>query len=541
MAAITSADNVFVGISDPSACARLATRALFAVFMTVSACAAAPAGGAAAQALEPIVYTIRVPSPATHVAQVDAVVPTDGRATVEMMMPVWSPGYYVVQDYAGRVLALSARAADGTALKVERPQPNRWTIHAGGRPTVTVSYGLRCEQRSVTTNWVSPELGVFNGAATFITLAERRRRPHQVHIDLPPAWKRAMTGMDPAPGGQPNHYRADDYEALVDSPIIAGDLTVHEFTVEGTSYALVDAGDVGRWNGKRASDDLAKLARQDRQLWGLLPFARYVVFNLFRPGGGGLEHRNSALLTADASAATKDGYHDWLVFVSHEYFHAYNGKRLRPVDLGPFDFEKPAHTPSLWVTEGLTDYYAILMLARAGLIDRDEFLSRLSWQIGTLQNAPGRRRQTLEQSSEQVWTNSTSGVNEHANTVSYYVKGAVVGFLLDARIRHATSGARSLDDVLRLAYQRYSGARGFTEEQFRATASEVAGVDLRPWFLRTIGSTDELGYGEAVGWYGLFFESAPNPKARWNLAVRPRATPEQRRQLQALLAPDRGR
>ena len=104
--------------------------------------------------------------------------------------------------------------------------------------------------------------------------------------------------------------------------------TFHEFTVEGASYALVDAGDVGRSNGKRAADDLAKLARQDRQLWGLLPFARYVVFNLFRPGGGGLEHRNSALLTADASAATKDGYHDWLVFVSHEYFHAYNGKRL---------------------------------------------------------------------------------------------------------------------------------------------------------------------------------------------------------------------
>src|SRR5206468_11508253 len=232
----------------------------------------------------------------------------------------------------------------------------------------------------------------------------------------------------------------------------------------------------------RAADDLARLAREDRQLWGVLPFSRYVVFNVFRKGGGGLEHRNSALLTADASAATKDGYHDWLAFVSHEYFHAYNVKRLRPVELGPFDFEKPAHTSSLWIAEGITDYYAILTLVRAGLIDEDEFLSRLSWQIGELQTAPGRLKQTLEQSSEQVWANSTSGVNENPNTVSYYVKGCVAGFLLDTHIRHVTAGAKSLDDVMRLAYQRYSGARGFTADEFRGVASEVAGVELRPWF-----------------------------------------------------------
>src|SRR5206468_6297642 len=208
---------------------------------------------------------------------------------------------------------------------------------------------------------------------------------------------------------------------------------------------------------------------------------------------------------------------------------------------GPFDFEKPAHTSSLWIAEGITDYYAILTLVRAGLIDEDEFLSRLSWQIGELQTAPGRLKQTLEQSSEQVWTNSTSGVNENPNTVSYYVKGCVAGFLLDTHIRHVTAGAKSLDDVMRLAYQRYSGARGFTADEFRGVASEVAGVELRPWFRKTLGSTEELGYGEAMGWYGLFFEPGRGPKARWNLAVRPRATPDQRRNLKALLAPNRSR
>src|SRR5262249_28220708 len=161
-----------------------------------------------------------------------------------------------------------------------------------------------------------------------------------------------------------------------------------------------------------------------------------------------------------------NAYSRWLGLVSHEYFHAYNVKRLRPIELGPFDYEKEVHTPSLWIAEGLTSYYGDLLVSRAGVAERDYALSRLSTEIKQLQTSPGRLVQTLEQASNEVWTSSFSGVGSSPKTVSYYVKGPVVGFLLDARIRRATDGSKTLDDLMRLAYQRYSGKKGFTAEQF---------------------------------------------------------------------------
>ncbi len=211
-------------------------------------CPAAPS-----QAPEAIIYTLRVPAPDSQLAVVEARFPTGGQATIELMMPVWSPGFYRVEDYAGRVRDLSARNPDGGVLPVEQPRPNRWRITTGGVPQVMVTYRLVCRQRSVTTNWVSDDLGVFNGAATFITLADRVRRPHEVRLERPPTWPRVMTGLDPAPDGRPDHYRAPDYDTLVDSPIVAGDLEVHTFEVDGVPHLLVDAGDRPGWDGARAA------------------------------------------------------------------------------------------------------------------------------------------------------------------------------------------------------------------------------------------------------------------------------------------------
>jgi predicted metalloprotease with PDZ domain len=171
-----------------------------------------------------------------------------------------------------------------------------------------------------------------------------------------------------------------------------------------------------------------------------------------------------------------------LGLLSHEYFHLFNVKNLRPVELGPFDYEKPPTTGSLWIAEGVTSYYSSLLVARAGLRTRDEFLASKGAQIGQLQNAPGRLLQSLEQSSREVWNNSNSGVAPAATTVSYYNKGEILGLLLDARIRHATNGRGSFDDVMRLAYKRYAGAKGYTPDDFRAVAEEIAATDLKEWF-----------------------------------------------------------
>jgi predicted metalloprotease with PDZ domain len=492
-----------------------------------------------AQAPEPIVYAVKFPDLDKHLAEVEATVPTGGRAAVELMMPVWSPGFYRIENYHNRIQDLTARTPDGKALQVEQPKKNRWQIQTGGAAAVVVSYRLLCTGRSVTTNWVGDEYAVLNGAATFLTLVEQARRPHDVKLELPAKWQRSMTGLEAAPGGLPNHYRAADYDTLVDSPIAAGNLAVSEFEVEGSKHFLVNIGAAGEWDSRKAADAIEKIVRENRRMWGFLPFKRYVFLIAFRQGGGGLEHMNSTLVTTSpTSMQTPARFVSWLDFISHEYFHAFNVKRLRPVELGPFDYEKEARTPSLWVSEGLTSYYGELIVSRAGLGTPQDFLARLSSHIDQLQKSPGRLLQSLEQSSSEVWTNSFSGVRADGKTVSYYVKGPVVGFLLDARIRRATEGAKSLDDVMKLAYQRYSGERGFTPEQFRKTAEEVAGVDLTAWFTKAVSSAEELDYAEALDWFGLRFakqEGEQAEKKTWKLEIREDATEAQKGRLKEWL------
>jgi predicted metalloprotease with PDZ domain len=502
---------------------------------------------ACAQALDPIVYTVRISNPASHAAEVEAVVPTAGGPAIEIMMPVWSPGYYVVEDYAGRVADLSAKAPDGIVLKVEHPQKNRWRIETGGKANVTVTYRVVCDRSSVTSDYVGESFAVFNGAPTFITLAEQSKRPHEIRFVLPPEWKQTMTALEPASDRAPNHYRASDYETLVDSPVVAGNPSVHEFEVGGSKHLLVDIGETGSWDGAQAANELQKLVEETRRLWGFLPFKRYVFLNVFRRGGGGLEHKDSTLLTAaPPRAAYAPRNFRWLSFVSHEYFHAFNVKRLRPVELGPFDFEHPPRTSSLWIAEGFTSYFGELIVARSGLGTTTDFLTSLSSHIDQVQNSPGRLVQSLEQSSLDVWSSGVSGVRRDRNkTVDYYAKGPIVGFLLDARIQRATSGKKSLDDVMRQAYKLYAGERGFTPDEFRLTAQGIAGADLKEWFRKNISSTEELDYAEALDWFGLRFapdpppdpEAKQPPKKKWKLEIRQDASESQKTHLKKLTAP----
>jgi predicted metalloprotease with PDZ domain len=509
------------------------------VFRLILICTVATGSqSVAAQALEPIVYTVKLPAPDTHVAEVEAAYPTGSKASIEVMMPMWTPGFYKVENYSGKIQTLTARAANGIALQVDQPKKNRWHIQTAGAPAVILSYKLLCTGRSVTTNWVGEDLLVLNGGAAFPTLVDKARRPHDVHLVLPAKWKQSMTGLDAGPDGKPHHYRAPDFDTLVDSPILAGNLDVQDFVVDGSKHFLVAAGDIAQWDGKRAAVDLARIVQENRRMWGFLPFQKYVFLCVLRQGGGGLEHKNSTLVTTNPGAMrTAASYASWLGLVSHEYFHAFNVKRLRPVELGPFDYEKEPRTTGLWIAEGLTSYYGDIILPRAGLGGSKDFLARLSSHIDKLQKSPGRLVQSLEQASYDVWTSGMSGITSSDKTISYYVKGPVVGFLLDAKIRRATAGAKSLDDMMKLAYQRYSGDRGFTAEQFRQTAEDVAGVDLKGWFQHAIASTKELDYTEALEWFGLQFAASDGKQAMksWKLEMRKDATEAQKRRLESWL------
>jgi predicted metalloprotease with PDZ domain len=450
------------------------------------------------------------------------------------MMPVWSPGFYRVENYANKLDQFKARAPDGTELAVEQPRKNRWKFPTRGAERVTVSYRLLGNARSVTQNWVGEDFAALTGPATFVTLVEPGPRPHIVQLTLPPEWKKTVTGLEQASGQDEHTYRAASYDVLADSPIMAGNPAISEFTVAGVRHTVAAFGDLSAWDGEKNAAVIEKLVQEHVRFWGKLPFSNYVFLLALKQGGGGLEHSNSTLITMSPSALRSERSRiSWLALICHEYFHAFNVKRLRPVELGPFDYENQPRTSGLWVAEGLTTYYGELLVCRAGLSQPDHFLGQLSGHIEQLQNTAGRLVQSLERASLDVWSSSMSGVGGGAKTVSYYVKGPVVGFLLDARIRRLTGGERSLDDVMRLAYSRHSGDRGFTAEGFRQCAEEVAGADLKDWFRQHIESAFELDYTEALDWFGLEFTTPDpqKPEKKWRLAVRPDASAEQKSRL----------
>jgi len=473
------------------------------------------AGTAGAETREAIRYTVRFPAPQSNYVEIEAHVPTDGRPSIDMMMAVWTPGSYLVREYERNIEAVKATAG-GHELAVDKTVKNRWHIVTGGAREVTLAYRVYSHEMSVRNNWVDADFAMLTGAQTFMTLADAPgptaayERPHDVRLELPSTWKISVTGMPDARDGASNHYLAPDFDTLVDCPIVAGNPAIHRFTVDGKPHLLVDVGEGGVFDGERAARDLERIVQEGKTLWGALPYDKYVFFNMLTGSGGGLEHKNSVMMMASRWATgTRARYVSWLGTASHEYFHVWNVKRLRPIELGPFDYEHENYPRSLWISEGLTDYYADLQLRRAGLVSPSEYLAMLSRAIRDLQTTPGRLTQTAEMASFDAWIKAYRPDENTVNTaISYYTKGAVLGFLLDARVRAATNDTKSLDDVMRLAFARYSGPKGFTPQDFRKTASEIAGVDLGPWFARALETTEELDYQPALDWFGLRFRSS---------------------------------
>jgi predicted metalloprotease with PDZ domain len=471
-------------------------------------------------------YAVRFPDPQTHYISVAARFPAEGQASIEVFMPVWTPGSYLIREYSRNVEGVAASGDRGQALPCIKSRKNRWRIETGGAREIQFSYRVYCREMSVRTNWVESSFALLNGAPTFIAPVDGLHLPHEVQLELPSGWKTSITGLAESPGGALHHYMAPDYETLVDSPILAGNPAVYCFDFQGVPHYLANLGEEGVWDGPGSMAALAKIVERQHAMWGSLPYTKYVFLNLLTETSGGLEHGNSACLLASRWATrTRRAYVDWLSLASHEYFHVWNIKRLRPVELGPFDYENENLTRSLWVAEGLTEYYGSLMVHRAGLSTRLEYLGNggdqgpdsLSKVIERLQTTPGRKVQSAEESSWDAWIKLYRPDENSRNTsISYYTKGAVVGWLLDARIRRATNGAKSLEDLMRLTFSRYSGERGFSPDEFKAAADEVAGTSLTEFFRRSVESTAELDYAEALDWFGLRFRQPPEgAKKAW--------------------------
>jgi predicted metalloprotease with PDZ domain len=459
--------------------------------------------------MDPIRYTLRFPAPHTHYVEVRADVPTSGQHEIELMMATWTPGSYLIREYERHVENVAATGPSGPPLHVTKTAKNRWAVTTGGAALVAVTYRVYGREMSVRTNWIEADFALINGAPTFLTLADSQPRPHEIALTLPSSWARSVTSL-PLLAGTANRYCAASYDVLVDSPILAGSPAVYDFGVAGKVHRLVNEGEAGVFEGARAARDLETIVREHHRFWGVVPYDRYVCINLITEAGGGLEHASSAvLMTSRWATRTRKAYLGWLELASHELFHVWNGKRLRPIELGPFDYEREATSRGLWVVEGITEYYGDLLLHRAGLSTRDEFLASLSDKIEGLQTTPGRAVQSVASASFDAWIKLYRPDENSPNvSVSYYVKGAVVAFLLDLEIRRVTGNRRSLDDVMRAAFTRFAGSRGFTDEEFRSLVGDIAGTSLVEFFSSALDGTSELDYTNAFESIGLRFKTA---------------------------------
>lgn len=461
-------------------------------------------------------HTVRFPSPESHYFEVETVAPASGE-TLDLMMAVWTPGSYLVREFARHIEDVRASTLAGERLVVRKTRKNRWTLESGAGDLperVVLRYRIYARELSVRTNFVDADIAVLNGAATFLVPAEELDLQQELAVVLPDEWAEVVTSLEPHPDGEgpegARRFLARDYDELVDSPIAIGNPSLATFEAGGAEHVVANFGGEGVWDEGRAASDIETIVRAEHEFWGVVPYRRYVFLNLLLEGGGGLEHSASTVMLASRwDSQDEASYRGWLGLVSHEFFHTWNIKRLRPASLGPFDYENENYVHDLWIVEGITSYFDDLLVRRAGLMTESQYYERLTRGISRLQATPGRFHQSLSASSYNAWIRFyRPDENSRNSSVSYYTKGALVAWVLDARIRAATNGQESLDSAMRLAYERFSGERGYTPREIRDLFEEVAGEDLGEFFATHVDGTAEIDYESALRHFGLRFAPA---------------------------------
>ena len=441
----------------------------------------------------------------SHRVEIELSVPTDGKPEIELMMPVWTPGSYLVREYARQVEQIAAfDGRTNASLLVTKKDKNHWMVRTAGSSELVVRYSLYCHEMSVRTNWVEKDFAFLTGAATFITRSDMLANPHVVRVDALPNWPKIATSLVASDVRDAWTRTAANFDQLVDSPILLGTIDVQTVEVGGAKHHLATLGGESFWDTKSAVKDVAKIIATEQAFWQETPYTEYWFLNLATEAGGGLEHDNSCvLMTGRWTQRQRPKYVDWLGLVSHEFFHTWNVRRLRPKVLQHYDYNSEQYIQELWIAEGITSYYDELFVARSGLSKPKEYLERLSKNIAAVQNAPGRLGQSLTESSFDAWIKFYRP-DENANNsrISYYLKGALVGALLDAEIRSQSKGEKSLDDVMRMLWKTRRET-GYTNEDFADAVAQVSGQSYSDWLREALESTQELNFDRMLSLYGL--------------------------------------
>ena len=489
-----------------------------------------------------IEYTIAMPDPASHLYSISMFVGGLTGRPVELQMPVWSPGRYAKMDFAKNVQDFTALASDGSVMRWDRVNGSRWRVFPGNARSVRVNYRVFANSPLSGTFSVLDTLHAnWNGPSLFMYVDGHKQDSVTLSVLPPDNWT-IVNGEVTRPGQR--FFKFANYDLMVDTPTEVappGSLLLDTFVVDNRYYRVMvhHSSPVSDSTRRRFVDDVESVVRYQNSVFGAPPIEQYTfIFNIGFPGGDGMEHLNSTQIANPRPWDDTTRILPGLTTASHEYFHVWNVKRVRPAALGPFDYTTEQYQPSLWVAEGWTTYYGNVTLRRGGIESDAAFYDRMAGIIQQNLTAPGRKAVSARMASFHApfWDGAPQAqpTNRNETFFSYYTKGAGISMYLDLFIRQRTSNRRSLNHAFNLLKDRtwnapkasyYLQGRGYTEDDVERAVADAAGAPMKEWFDRHVGGTIDMNFDEALGWAGLrLVRSDAGP---WRIEEVPDATPAQ--------------
>lgn len=459
-------------------------------------------------------YELRMENPVNHYFQVDFFLKDYKTEDIEVKMPVWAPGSYLVREFSKNINQVRAFDETGKELTVLKKTKNAWIVKRGKSKEVKVSYEVYSFELTVRTSFLDLTHGFVSGTGVFMYTEETRNKPGKLRIVPHNSFSKITTALPKSGEGvvtdsKVQDYTFSDYDYLVDCPIEIGNHEEFSFTAAGIPHTVAIYG-WGNYDIPTLQKDMAKIVEASTDIFGQNPNKNYTfIIHNVTSGQGGLEHINSTTLSVNRYTYQGDEYLGFISLVAHEYFHLWNVKRIRPFELGPFNYDEEVYTSLLWVMEGFTSYYDELILLRAGFYDKNQYLNKLMGTINYIESTPGARVQPVAHASFDAWIKSYRP-NENSNntTISYYSKGGVIAALLDAMIIKKFDGKKCLDHFLRELYAKYFEKlqRGFTEKEFQQEISTFLGENLDQFFSDYIHGTKIPDYNSIFGKTGMNVE-----------------------------------
>ncbi len=442
-------------------------------------------------------YNISFPNPNSHYIKVSALYSELGTDSVDIKMAVWTPGSYMVREYSRNVEGFKAVDASGNNLKVTKVRKNVWRVYQGKSTAISCDYMVYANELNVRSCFVDVDQAYINGVGLYMYTDATKDKSFLVRFNPANDWKKISTGLSKA---AENIWQrtAADFDELVDAPTVLGNHTVFSFDYKGIPHHIAMVGEA-KYDSVKIKNDIYKIVDECTAIFGENPNKEYtfIVHNT-QSGGGGLEHRNStSIMTARTSYENKEGYEGFLSLVAHEYFHLWIVKRVRPLELGPFDYENEVYTRQLWFFEGFTSFYDDYIVYRCGFTSEAEYLDIVKTNLQTILNTPGDKVQPVSEASYDAWVKYyRRNENSKNSQVSYYTKGAIIASVLNLDLLHRSNGKYSLDTLMNyLFHQHYKvHKRGLTDAELQQFFEKLGNTGYDDFFNKYIHGTEAIPY-----------------------------------------------